>query len=432
MKSSRPCLVGLVGLILGTFGPSAPARAETWPVRSAGTRLTGSVATGFDSFREKYSIVDRDTLDDVNEFRTTASLGVLTGTYLRDFFLVEGRAQYGDDSYETGGRLRFLQRLWSGSSRVSFDADIVRRSFGDGSSYQFPNDYTRLYARGYFRQSVSESFAIRLADRLEYQNFEQRTEFDYDYVKNKVSLSGEFEKYLSTWVDVQATYVTMTIPDSTEIEYDAVVPSIEFRYLAALHQGVALRAGGERRIYEENSPRSSYWSGAASLSAEWPFGLSVSGEIENDFEWYQYDRKDAVYFDFAENRTSLLLNWHPSLYATAGAGPTFAFLQSDVSDEDDYSEYGARVAVDYSRASGVWFSLSYEVGRRRYPSFAGEDGDFSLFSDYVFHRIAAFVSQRLWDSVTFTGLLDYQPEDHEREDDDATATLFSLSVAYTF
>ncbi len=46
--------------------------------------------------------------------------------------------------------------------------------------------------------------------------------------------------------------------------------------------------------------------------------------------------------------------------------------------------------------------------------------------------MSLYTNFRVLEGLSFSGFLDYQPEDHERESDDATATLLSLSLIYMF
>jgi hypothetical protein len=423
----------LVCLLAAALWPlAAPAFAQ--PAAGGGVRLTGSVTAGFDTFQEKYSIVDRDTLDSVNEFRTQASLGLLAGTFLRDFLLVEGRVQYGDDTYETGGRLKLNKLFFSGVSRIGFEGIYGKRTFGSNSSYQFPNDYDRLFLRAFLKQSIGPSFALRLTDRLEVQDFQRRTEFDYDYRRNKVSVGGEFDWNLTTFLDMRVTHVVMDIPDSTEIEYQSFIPSVDFRHMAGLYDRVVVMAALERRDYVTGSPRSSFWGLFGSLTGERSIAPFLSLLIVSDLEWYQYDFKDAVYFDYVENRTALLAKFNPSLNLSVGMGPAFGFLESKISEEDVYRELGAKLAIDYISGSRAWITFAYEPGKRTYQSFgdSSTDQDLSLFSDYSYHRLSLFANIRLLSSLTVSAFADYQPEDHKREGDDATATLVSLSLTYLF
>ena len=399
-----------------------------------GVRLTGSVTAGFDSFQEKYSLVDRDTLDSVNEFRTQASLGILAGRFLRDYLLVEGRVQYGDDTYETGGRLKLNKLFFSGATRIGVEGFYTRRTFGNNSSYQFPNDYDRLFFRAFMKQSLGPSFAIRVTDRFEVQDFQQRTEFDYDYRRNKISVGGEFDWNVATLLDMRVTHVVMDIPDSTEIEYQSFIPSFDFRHMAGLYDRIAALAAVERRDYVTGSPRSSFWAVFGSLIGERSFASHLSFLLESDVEWYQYDFNDPVYFDYLENRTAFLMKINYSFDFSLGAGPTFGFLESGVSAQDVYREFGAKLALDYNRGARAWITFSYEPGKRAYQAFSTTpvNQEQSLFSDYTYHRLSLFANIRILKSLTFSAFVDYQPEDHKREGDDATATLISVSLTSMF
>jgi hypothetical protein len=412
----------------------AAAASHAQDAKESTLRLTGSFSTGFDSFQEKYSIVDRDTLDMVNELRASAALGLLAGSLLRDFILIEGRAQYGEDSYETGGSLKFTKSLRSRISRIGLDIDLTRRLYGTSTTYQFPNNYARFFARGFFRHLFTESFALRLTDRFERQTFQQRTEFDYDYLRNRISLAGELEWALTTFLDVRLDHVTMDVPDSTEIEYKSLIPTFEFRHFSGLHKRVVLMTAVERRDYVTGSPRSSFWAALGGFTGELPLGETTSILLENNLEWYEYDNENQVYFDYVENNTAVLLKLNPTITLSFGAGPTYGFLDSDVSEYDEYSEYGLRTVFDYSNASLAWISLSYEVGERQYLAYSAtpQPEEISLFSDYSYHRLSLFTNIRLVGGFTFNGFVDYEPEDHVREGDDSTATLISLSVNYVF
>ena len=56
----------------------------------------------------------------------------------------------------------------------------------------------------------------------------------------------------------------------------------------------------------------------------------------------------------------------------------------------------------------------------------------SVFSDYSYNRVSLIGHVEIWKEVSANIFLDYQPEDHKREGDDATATLFSGSLSYRF
>jgi hypothetical protein len=437
------CL-GIALLFCITSNPHAAAAAVTSqnPItasdadnngKNGGGRLTGSVEAGFDSFQEKYTIVDDDTLDSITEFRSRLSLGYMNGTFLKDFFHLEGRTQLGDDSYETTGRLNFTKLLQSsGSSRLGFSGDVTRRTFRDNSSYDFANDYTRLYLYTYLKKAFNNTVSVRLSERFEHQDFDDRTEFDYDYLRNKVTLIGEFDWNLTTYINTGISFTTMSIPDSSEIGYRAYTPVIEFRHDAGMYKRLVLHSSLERRNYTRNTTRSSFWALSTAFLAQWPLTDSYSLSIDDDLEIYNYGVNSDVYFDYAENRSALLLNYNRSWSFRVGAGPTYGVFISDYSREDEYDEFGGKFSLEYNKGTRAWISFAYEPGKRAYSTFAGSGDDAAIFSDYTYHRISAFLNVKLWEGLCVSGLLDYQPEDHEREGDDATATLFSMSVIYVF
>ena len=92
------------------------------------------------------------------------------------------------------------------------------------------------------------------------------------------------------------------------------------------------------------------------------------------------------------------------------------------------------MAFEYNRGARAWITMSYEPGKRTYQAFGVDPAvqEFSLFSDYTYHRLSLFANVRIMRSLTFSGFVDYQPEDHKREGDDATATLISFSLTATF
>jgi hypothetical protein len=55
-----------------------------------------------------------------------------------------------------------------------------------------------------------------------------------------------------------------------------------------------------------------------------------------------------------------------------------------------------------------------------------------VFSDYGYHRVNVFANARAYRSLWLSVFLDYQPEDHDRDGDDATATVGSVSLTYSF
>jgi len=411
-----------------------PASAP-FPSAPTGGRLVGRAEIGFDSFQEQYSIVDRDTIDSINEWRARLRLGYARGSFLRNYFTIEGRALIGEGNAETAARVRFTRQLRNNiRSRFSIEGDLSRRTFDETSTFQFPNDFTRAYLNTYLRLAMGSSWAFRASDRLEHLDFENRTEFDYDYTRNAFTLTTQYDWDFSTFINVGIRHTNMSIPDSSEIEYEAWTPVFEIRSAPELRRQIYLQSAVERRLYGDNATRSSYWATLALLNVEWLFTNPFGIILEDNFEYYNFDVSTNAYFNYIENRMILLASLYPSWYSRFGVGPSWGFLRSDLSPGDEYTELGVVVRWEYNRSARFWIQMQYEPGRRVYPAFdPNATFDFeSIFSDYTYHRFSMFLNWRIWKGAGINAFVDYQPEDHEREGDDATAALFSISLSYAF
>jgi hypothetical protein len=394
-------------------------------------RWLGSLEAGYESYSERYSIADDDTLSSVDEFRSRARLAYATGLLGRNYMLLEARAMFGESSWDAVARAMLTRRFGEVARHaLNVDAEVMRRGFREGSTYEFPNDYTRGAARAGLRARTTQSITLRAEDRVEIVDYEQRTEFDYDYLKNHASLAVDFSRDPTRGVLAGVRHTTFAVPDSAEIEYDAWLPFFEVRAFDDLHQRALVSASVERRDYPDDGTRSSFWAVVVALGLEWSLHHHWSIEMIDDVEDYAYDEETGAYHDYVENAAAILLNFNTES-VQVGAGPAFGWLNSDTSPDDEYRELGVRFVLEMMGGSGWWVSASYEPGVRDYPSY--QDGDpltdmTAVFSDYTYHRVGLFGNARVWRALWLNVFLDYQPEDHEREDDDATATIASVSL----
>jgi hypothetical protein len=398
-------------------------------VLSAG-HVTGAVEIGFDSFTEKYSIIEQDTLDRLTEFRTRLNLGYFQGSILKDYLRVEGQGLIGESSYDGVGRVK-LTSGFDSMTRFLLDSEIMKRSFRDSSEYTFANDFLKYNLRTYLKRSINPSASVKLTERFEWMDFDKRTEFDYDYIRSHLVLSGDFEPDFSTLYHGAFGLATKSIPDTTEISYKAYTMALEMRRSFGIYRQFFLAVDGERRLYAHEPARSSFWAVQSNISSQpLRFGSLVLS-LENMFESYIYDRDSDVYFDYIEDRAAALLNYHRSFDLSFGMGPTIGAFVSRSSPEDEYKEYGGKMSVDLSRGTSLWLSGSYELGRRDYNE--DEDSPIGvLFSDFTYQRIFLFATIRMWNNLSLNLFLTHEPEDHRIEDDDSTTTLFSLDLGYSF
>lgn len=398
-------------------------------VRAGGAgagKVSGSVTTGFDSFTEKYTIVEEDTLDRLTEFRTRLRLGYAHGTFLHDYLQLQGESVIGEESLESTARLNLLRR-W-GPSRFAVDTDLTFRTYRDSSEYSFPNDFLRFSLRAYARREIASGLSLRLTERLELLDFDERTEFDYDYVRNGVTVSGDLDRDLTTTYHASLSFTKKSIPDSTEIAYRAWSAAGDYRTTLDAHRHVYLNMTTERRLYAHEPTKSDFWALLSAVTLQ-PFARGDFGfGVENALESYLYDRESDAFFDYVENRSAFIVSYYRSFDLTFGLGPTAAFFSSDFSPEDEYTEFGAKATASYNAGTRIWLSASYEPGHRNYRV----DGSEVIFSDFTYQRITLFATLKIWRGANLGVFLNHEPENHKIEGDDATATLFSLDLSYGF
>jgi len=400
-----------------------------YPADAVSGRMTGSVALGFDSYSENYSVAQIPTISRLNELRTRLNLGYMQGTFLTDYYLIEGRSLIGQESFDTIGRASLVRRF--GATRLLFDNTATFRSYNDATAYTFANDFFRYDLRASLTRRIASGLSVALMDRLEIVDFDQRTEFDYDYVRNGVEVALNYDRGFTSGYRATFGYIGKVIPDSTAISYDAFAAGLDYRHTSGLHRQILLTVDGERRVYKDALTRSPFWSVYSNATIQ-PFALGRFGvRLDNELESYTYDRSTSVFFNYIENRTSLRITYFSSTLFTIGAGPTYGFLRSSASLVDEYREIGARLSVDYSSGQRLWLSASYEPGKRDYRFDSILDTDL-VFSDFVYHRVLVFATLRLTRHASFNVFANLEPEDHKVEEDDTTMTILSADITYGF
>ena len=399
------------------------------PTIARGGDFSGTVEAGFDSFTEQYTIVEEDTLDQLNEFQSRLSLRYLMGGLLKTHFLAEGRSMVGGQSVEYMGRLAFLYR--GQQNRIFAEGFATSREYHEGTEYSFPNDFLRYNARVYFQRQINSALSLRLADRIEYIDFDQRTEFDYDYYLNRLILSANLDTGIASSHQAAIGYSHKEIPDSTEIEYDSLTGAVEFRLVTGLHRQVFVSVTGERRVYNNEPTRSPFWSMLVLANihpitfSNFAAGVDLAGEA------YNYDHNTTAYFDYVETRAFAFASYFRGFNLTVRLGPVAGFLLSGESQQDEYYELGGRVAIDYFSTDRIWLSASYEPGHRNYL-FTAESELEQIFSDFTYHSVSLITTIQILPQTNFNLFVDYEPQDHAIRSDDSMSALFSANISYHF
>ncbi len=261
--------------------------------------------------------------------------------------------------------------------------------------------------------------------RAEYVDYEERTEFDYDYRYLDTGMIAEGGRYFDSFFRMALSGGRREAPDTTELSYNRFVAEAEGR-LSRDRLSVDLSVWGDRRAYLGRT-RSSYWSvyTSAGLRLDAPSGRSYTLRI--DSELLLYDRQTTTFFDNHFLRAGLRGRFPVSGAASIYIEPRIAGMSCDAFAEERYLEGSAVLGLDVYGGTGYWLSLSYEPGYRGYTL---DDND--IYSDFYYNRLSIMGSVDLAERYSVDLFLSHDPERHSRRTDDFSVTLVSLTVSAGF
>jgi hypothetical protein len=441
-RPALPVVLALPALLVLALPGIAPQ-----PVAAGNGRLETTLSAGFDSFGERYSIDEADTLDFTSELRSIAAL-----RYTRDW----GR----------GHELELRNTLsLSGSSlrnQLVTEVDLVRRRndrltlanelavkrFDRGDDYSVASDHVQETVRASYRAQLDESVRLRLGQRLELYAFDEPSTYEYDYRRSRTSIDLDVVRGLDAVFDVGYALAYRDVPDSTAIDYlDHEVRGDLLGYLGrrtTLDLGLSL----SRRGYRDPSARPGYYllDGSARL------GMRVADQLElrlrQELELYDYDTPNDVYFSSQRHLNGVEASYEPSVDVRLGLEPRFT-RHTASNDAEEYRETSVVLSGEWIRLDGLWITTSLELGQRHYREVEEEllastgsaetvqlDDEETvspfLYSDYDFTRVNVFATVEFARRYAFNLYLSHEPERHDDANDDTTMTLISTDITVRF
>jgi len=391
------------------------------PVRAA--ELRGRATLGCDTFIDRFTLVEQDTLESVQEFYLGLGGAFSFGTEKSRAGinnLLKLGTQTIDDNLD----------VEAASARGRFGIDLrgnVRwKHFQPGSDYEFGNDYLQANTFLRCRRKLGESIRLNLKSRFEAVDYKNRTTFDYDYryVDGGIELQSgsDFNRSI-----IAGGYVGFKdAPDTTALGYRRALAELEARLTSARGVAFHLASIGDRKDYREKI-RSSYWSVTSFLDVDVNVGGDMVWSLKGESELTLFDRPDTIFFNTHFLRGGMKLR--RALGATSGVflEPRYARMICADFAEERYWEGSAILGVDFIRNGDFWINASYEPGRRDYILDPNE-----IYSDFSFNRVAVMASVPLLAGTTLNLLVTHDPERHSRRDDDFSVTLVSADVTKRF
>jgi hypothetical protein len=418
-------LAGLALVLVLVPVPAGPAAGEA-PAR--GRWVTASVAVGFDSFSERYSIEEADTLDLTNELRTAL------GLELRHAWTAKSRLELAEVLTVSDLALRNRSRLElelapRGEDRlVAANELTTKRDLDGGDESALASDYVQDAMWLTYRGPLTGVLGVRLREQLEVVDFAVESDYEYDTWRNVAGAGLAIEPDLDASVELDYEYGRRRVPDSSAVDYREHAFVASWWQIAGARTELEAQGRFERRRYREETVRPGY----VGLRAGGRVGVRLSERftlrLRQEVDATSYDVPSQVYYNSVEHLSGLegALAFRDG-EVEAGLEPRYTTLRADEGSGEDYDERSAVIRLSWMHGASFWLDAALELGRRDYRD-AGE----SVFSDYAFARTNVFSTVELGPRTAWNLYLSHEPERHEVEGDDTTTTLVSTDVTVRF
>ncbi len=399
----------------------------------ASDRLSATLAVGFDSFSEKYSIVEADTLAYANEINST--LGVSYRAPIKGTGVLLAADEFSASTAALRNRLtlgldlprRQDDRLTMGNTLT------LRRYFARDRDDELalPSDHIEDEAEVRYRARLTDHVTMAVRDRFDLVDYRTQTPYELDSYRNRIGGEAVIEPEPMSRLAIAYDFARQAVPDSSAIDYG------EHDLLADLWQGLGYRHDLElhgelvRRSYRDETSRPGYYlfgAGgrlASRLGERWT--LAPRAEIEAT----SVDIPSDVYYSGLLTRFGIDLAIAATPELTVGLEPRGALLRADAAAGEDYDELSVAWHGEWFRLGRAWIQGALDFGYRDYRALTTAPLD-GLYSDYRFFRINTIGAIEFDERTTFNFYVSFEPERHDVESDDATIILVSTDLAYRF
>lgn len=391
---------------------------------AAGTAAGGSLSIGYDSFIDRFTILEDDTTDTVQELHLSIDNSLAwKGRSLRLSF--NNNFRIGNQTLADNLFTSFTAGTGSPTT-LELRNITTYRHYLAGSDYEFGNDYAQSNTSLKVARRLSPGLRIAARGRMEFIDYSERTDFDYDYRYADGGLELEAGSYFGRFARLAASAGHREAPDTTALNYDRFLADMELHLVPAENYLLEVSASGDRRSYDTVVERS-VWYVYSQAGLTFDSGSAAGYSLKLESELYLYDRPSTTFFDTHFIRGGFRATRGASSRWSVFAEPRYARMLCGTFAEERYQESSIVLGVDLLGAADYWLSLSWEPGRRNY---ALEDNE--IYSDFYFNRLNLSGTVAAPKGFSFTLFVMHDPEKHARRDDDFSMTMVSAAVTKRF
>jgi hypothetical protein len=390
----------------------------------AGGEMRNSLTVGYDSFIDRFTILEEDTVETLEEFY----IGILNSlSRQRNTLHVELRNnfKYGNQTVDENleGAFSIGSRR---STRIDLRSNLHVKHYRTGSDYTFGNDYLQSNTSLNLKRRLTTNSRLNIKNRFEIIDYDKRTDFDYDYTYFETGLEFETGSYFERLVCVGAAVGFKEVPDTTALSYRRSVVDLEALLAPAENALLHATVIGDRRDYRKDV-KISYWDLAAFLDLTITSLKGRIFSIRAEAELTLYDSTTTTYFDTQFLRGSVKGKLPVRKNLSVSFEPRMAAMLCGDFEEERYLEVSLVLGLDILGNEDFWVTFSYEPGYRNYL-LAEND----LYSDFYLNRLSLMGTVEIPGGTGLNLFVTHDPERHTRRVDDFSITLISIALTKRF
>ncbi len=394
---------------------------------AAAPEVDGQFSVGFDSFSEKFSIDEADTLDSTSEVRSQLVVGV-------GGELGEGHRYAVKNTFSLSEHVRRNVLRLGGDWRVrhrdvlSVENELAVKNFDGSDDFALSSDHVYEQLRVAYEAPLNDAVALTFRQVFETIDFEERSTYEYDY-RRRYSRGGlKLRRSFETLLDVQYGYRTRVVPDSTSINYGEHLLTGNLLQLIGLAATLDVTGEMARRRYADSMTRPGHFLFDVRGGVGWQLSERFGARLRQELSAENYDIPSAVYFNRLQHLTGFEVGFDPNLEFRLAFEPRFNVLHADRAAGEEYVEYSLVSSGQWLKLDRLWMTASVELGARDY----GFDDVDAIYSDYRFVRTHVMSTLEFGNRYAWSVFLVHEPERHRQENDNTTTTLFSTDVSLSF
>jgi hypothetical protein len=372
---------------------------------------------------DRFTILERDTMETIHDFHA----GLNNAFRLRKDRIkanVQSFFKYGNQTIDETVDSDISLSLCS-STKLDLSNNFHWKKFRESSDYTMGNDYTQSNNSIKIKRNTGETSRVTLRGRFEFIDYQEKTDFDYDYYYYDGGASFRTGSYTGNFFSIGAFMGYRSAPDTTELNFRRNILNLDVQLSSGEDLTFSSNVFGDRRKYKTDV-RSSYWTWFSYSDLKIRKGTrSLSFNLDTEF--IQYDTTSDIFFDTYFARLGIKPKFEITSCISIYFEPRVAGLYCYDLSEEEYLEFSLKGGLDILGMGNYWLTCSVEPGHRNYL-----EEDNSFYSDFYFVRASLMGNVSLPYSTELNAFVSHDPEYHSRRDDDFSITLVSLSLSKDF